>query len=239
MNKIARYNTKSGSILKDIKVPTKFKASSPAKISLKPNCAFSMLPGPKYSCPGATKKCKDCYAMKNRFLFKNVIGALAKNWLLYQQFYKHKDLAGLTKALAEVVPKDAKVFRLGESGDMPSKFYIDAWAAVIKSRPDVMFWTYTRSFRFDYTNILSLPNFNLWASADRRNNQRATEFVERYKAYGVKKAFGPWRTDWVLPNDSFVCPTLSHKIPVAGACEKCKLCVVRDRVNKSVVFIKH
>ena len=237
--RMRKYHDKAECVLNQCEVPTAFKASSPSKISLKPNCAFSMLPGPKFSCPGATKKCKDCYATRKRFLFKNVIGALSKNWLLYKQFKTNNDLAGLTKALAAIVPKDAKVFRLGESGDNPSQFYIDAWTNVIASRPDVRFWTYTRSFEFDYFAILELPNFNLWASTDRRNMQQAMEFAERYKAFGVKKAYGPWRKVWDMPADAFVCPTLNGKIEVAGACEKCKLCVVRDRVKKSVVFLKH
>ena len=239
MDKIARYNQKSCRVMKAVKVPTKFQASSPAKISLHPNCAFSMLPGPKYSCPGATKACKSCYAMKNRFWFSNVISALGKNWLLYKQYQKRNDLAGLSKALSEVVPKDAKIFRLSESGDFCSDFYIDAWTNVIQSRPDVSFYTYTRSFRFNYTNILRQPNFNLWASTDNRNRNQAAKFVKRYRKYGVKRAYGPWRVGWKLPVNSIVCPALNGKLKMAGACEKCKLCVIRNKTNKSIVFIKH
>jgi hypothetical protein len=177
--------------------------------------------------------------MRNRFWFGNVIGALGNNWLLYRQYQKRNDLAGLSKALGEVVPKDAKVYRLSESGDFCSQLYIDAWANVIKSRPDVCFWSYTRSFRFNYFNILHQPNFTLWASTDTRNQHQAAKFVKRYRKYGVKRAWGPWRVDWALPKDSFVCPTLTGKLKMAGACERCKLCVVRGKTKKSVVFIKH
>jgi hypothetical protein len=239
MTIIDKYNKKAVVILKNCKLPLTFKASSPSKISLKENCAFSMLPGPKYGCPGATKACKDCYAMKNRFTFDTVINALGQNWLLYKKFKAKNDTAGLAKALAAIVPKKCEIFRIGESGDFPSQMYINAWANVIKSRPEVKFYTYTRSFRFNYFNILKLQNFSLWASTDNRNGKNATRFVKRYKNYGVKRAYGPWKKRWKMPKNSFHCPTLTGKLAIDGACEKCKLCVIKNRTPKNVVFLKH
>jgi len=199
-----------------------------------------MLPGPKYSCPGATKACsRNCYATKNRFLFKPVINAFGENWLLYKKFKAKNDIAGLTKALSEIIPKTAKIFRISESGDMPSQLYVDAWTNAIKSRPDINFYTYTRSFRFRYFDVLKLPNFNLWASTDKRNSKKAAKFVKRYRKYGVKRAYGPWRKTWNMPSNSFLCPASSGKIKTNGACEKCKLCIIKNRTRKSVVFHKH
>jgi len=239
MDHIQKYNVKVVSILKKCNVPQKFKPSSPSKISLKENCAFSMLPGKRYGCPGATKACKNCYATKGRFYFEPVIKALGNNWLLYKQFKAKNDTAGLTKALADIIPKTAKIFRISESGDIPSQLYIDAWTDVIKSRPDVNFYTYTRSFRFRYFDILKLSNFNLWASTDKRNGKKATKFIKRYSKYSVKRAYGPWRKTWPMPKNSFLCPTSNGKVEINGACEKCKLCVIKDRTCKSVVFYKH
>ncbi|MFA5024296.1 MAG: hypothetical protein WC523_05030 [Patescibacteria group bacterium] len=238
-NNIAKYAKKSKDVLKKCYVPQKMKASSPAKISLKENCAFSLLPGPKYSCPGATDACKNCYAMKKRFLFPSAIKAYSENWLLYKKLKKDNDLNGLVEKLSNIVPKGAKIFRIGESGDFVSSFYIDAWKKVIESRPEIKFYAYTRSFRFKYFDILKLPNFNLLASTDRYNNKRASVFVKKYRKYGVKRAYGPWRNKNKIPKNSFICPATNNKLKIAGACEKCNLCIVKGRMQKHVVFLRH
>lgn len=231
-----KYINKMFHILDNIIPPKELKASSPAKISLKENSAFSLPAGKDFSCVGETKACKDCYARKGRFLFDNVERAYAENWLLVKSLKSKKQI---TKELLKVVPKKARIFRIHASGDFYTQRYVDAWADVIKQRPKTLFWFYTRSFKFNYSKLTRLPNLTMWASTDDHNKKEAKKFVRRYRKSGTKHAYGPWLHNKEIPNNSFVCPATSKKLKLEGACEKCMLCVVKKRVKKNVVFLEH
>ncbi|KKM60739.1 hypothetical protein LCGC14_1538860 [marine sediment metagenome] len=226
-------------IMTNTKVPEHFTASTPAKISSKSNNSFSMLAGPKFGCPGATKACVDCYAMKGSHHMPNVQKALSKNWLLMKKLNKNYDIEKATQELISIIPKSAKIFRIHESSDFFSQWYVDVWANVVKSRKDVSFWAYTRSFNLNFTNLTRNPNFALWASTDKFNAQEAKQFVRRFRKSGVKHAYGPWEHETELPTNSFVCPATTGQIEMLGACEKCSLCIVKKRINKNIVFLKH
>lgn len=215
-----------------------FIMSSPSKISLKKGHAFSLPAGPDFSCPGATQACKDCYAQKGRHIFSNVQKAFASNWKLMNSFRTLNDISGCAKALLEVIP-NTTFFRIHESGDFEDAFAIKVWSEVVKARPDCRFYAYTRSFKLDFSDLLNKDNFYLWASTDNFNNADAEEFVAKYKKHDVKHAFGPWEKNKPIPQNAVVCPVTSGKLKVEGACEKCKLCVVKDRTKKNMLFIEH
>lgn len=236
---IKKYAARLEKEMKNCIIPIQLKSSSPSKISLKENCAFSLPPGPSFSCPGATKSCKNCYAMKGRFIFPSVVKLMTNNWKIIQKAEKSDNKRTLYRALKKVVPKNIQIYRLNESGDFFSQDYIDAWTRVIRKRPGSLFYAYTRSFNFNYQKLVRLPNFNLLASTDKYNEKEAQKFIKRYKNSNIKQAFGPWRKGWELPKNSFICPAVSKKIKVSGACEKCKLCVIKQRMKKNVVFLKH
>jgi len=231
------YINKMNSLAKCGTVIDKFKASSPEKISKTKGCAFSLPASAQYSCPGETKACEGCYAMKGRHVFYNVQSLFLMNWNLLVQFEAlgKKGIKPCADSLGKMIPKKAKIFRIHESGDFHSQFSISVWIEVIKSRPDVTFWAYTRSFNLGYKNIVKLPNFSLLVSIDDYNIVEAKKFATKYK---LKLAYGPWDKDKDLPKRSFVCPATNGKAEMAGACEKCKLCFSGKTV-KDVVFIKH
>ena len=233
------YTKNMSKNLRVLDVPTKFHTSTITKISNKSKNAFSLPAGPKYSCPGATDACKDCYAMKGRHYFSNVQQAFGGNWKLLSRLKRNRASKKVIRLLQDAVPKHAKVFRIHESGDWYSQEYVDAWTAVIRSRPDVKFWAYTRSFHLNFQKIVRLKNFALWASTDSYNKVEATDFVKRYKRSNVKHAYGPWEHDRELPEGSFPCPVTTNQLALDGACEKCMLCVDKHRVKKNVVFLAH
>src|SRR6266404_2799296 len=124
------YTKKALKIINNINIPDHLTASSPSKISLKENSAFSMLAGPEFGCPSATLACKDCYAMKKRHLFSNVQTALARNWALIKKLNKNKNTKRASEELLNIIPKSAKIFRIHESSDFFSQWYVDTWAEV-------------------------------------------------------------------------------------------------------------
>lgn len=233
------YTNKMLRILDNENVPDGFRPSNPSKISLAPDRAFSLPAGPKFACPGATKACDGCYAMKGRHIFSNVQSAFAKNWLLIKQLEKKKNTKEAVKLLLEMIPEKANIFRIHESGDFFSQWYVNVWAEVVRQRPHILFWAYTRSFKFNFTKLTRNKNFTLWASTDQYNEKQANRFVRRFRKSGVKHAYGPWEHGKDVPNDSFVCPVTSKRLATEGACEKCLLCVVKKRVSKNVVFLSH
>ena len=226
-------------VVKSIERPQCFALSHPSKISTSDNCAFSLPAGPKFSCPGATEACVGCYAMKGRHVFTNVQSAFAKNWLLLRHCERYNQMDKAVSLISDKIKKDAAIFRIHESGDFHSQWAIEMWARVIRERNSILFWAYTRSFMFNYTHILKNPNFALWASTDNINSKAAEKFVKRYQKYSVKHAYGPWKHDALVPPNSFVCPVTSHVLKMGGACERCKLCIMRDRTCKNVVFLEH
>lgn len=226
-------------IVKQVKSPKNFSASSVSKISLKSNNSFSIPAGPKLACPGATKACEGCYAMKGRHHFPNVQTKFAKNWLLLKKFEKKNDVDGAADELLKMIPKSAKIFRIHESGDFHSQWAVDAWAQVVKRKPDIKFWAYTRSFNLNFSPLTKNPNFALWASTDIYNELKAKQFVRRFRKSGTKHAYGPWDAKKEIPKNSFICPATDGHIDVIGACDKCKLCITKRRVNKNIVFLAH
>jgi hypothetical protein len=226
-------------VVKRVDRPKCFSLSHPSKISTSDNCAFSLPAGPKFSCPGATEACAGCYATKGRHVFESVQSVFARNWLLirYCERYNKMDMA--VSLISNTIKKDATIFRIHESGDFHSQWAINMWSKIIKERSSVLFWAYTRSFMFNYSGILKNTNFTLWASTDNCNMKKAEKFVKRYQASGVRHAYGPWEHDAELPPQSFICPVTNHVLEMNGACERCKLCIMRDRTPKNVVFLAH
>jgi hypothetical protein len=239
---MSKYSASIKNLLKIADTPNDFFVSSPSKITIKGNSAFSLPAGPigkGGTCPGATRACESCYAMKGRHHFRAVQTAIVRNKLLLTKLNKHKSFNKAVSLLLEMVPENATIFRIHESGDFYSQWYVQVWTKVVAGRPNVRFWAYTRSFHLDFYKLVVQSNFELWASTDDYNKIQAEEFVKRYSDNKVKHAYGPWKHNEPIPNNSFVCPVNTKKLKVEGACEKCMLCVVKDRVRKNVVFLAH
>jgi len=241
------YTKNSLKIINNLEEPENFTASSPAKISKKGNNAFSILAGPRFSCPGATKACVECYAMKGNHHLPVVQTALGKNYLLLKKMKSNRSVKSTNNTiqlLTNLIPRSAELFRIHESGDFFNNWYINVWAKVVCQRKDVEFWAYTRSFDLNFSKLVRQPNFLLWASTDFYNVREAERFVKRYGNSGVKHAYGPWH-DTEIPENSVICPATNGKLNVVGACGKCRLCLPRlnskrkERMTKNIVFMAH
>jgi Gene product 88 len=67
--------------------------------------------------------------------------------------------------ILESLPTDAKIVRLHVSGDFFSEAYFLAWMDVAKAKPDILFYTYTKSLLTWLRHRLSVrANFKLTAS---------------------------------------------------------------------------
>src|SRR5205823_3870653 len=94
------------------------------------------------TCPGRSAVCeKVCYAKGGRFLLSPVQRRLA--WCLAQS--RRRDFAANTSA--EIAVRGVQVLRLHVSGDFYGAGYARKWLAIMRQRPRLRYFCYTRSWR--------------------------------------------------------------------------------------------
>jgi len=176
------------------------------------------------TCPGASVWCKgSCYALR-------ITGVVA-------DVYRTNEAAG---ADVPDLPEDAVLCRPHVSGDFDSVAYIKRWIEIVKSRPDVLFWAYTRSWRVPsllpaLEELRALPNMQLFASMD--------ESITDLPPAGWRIAWieGDMRIGRIAGHTRIVCPEERKKVE---NCEKCGYCLRAFSPNgpmftRDVVFLKH
>lgn len=194
---------------------------------------YSKLPGRiGGSCPGSTAECEMiCYA-------KRVVSNRPV-WELWRTN---------TERGAELppLPADAIVVRIHVSGDFDSRAYIANWIRLVRQRPAVKFWGYTRSWQVPellgrLERLRDEPNVQLFASVDKS----MTELPEP-----------GWRRAWIdgderllfsgenfrrisgqigNPNERpYVCPEETGR---KKDCVSCQYCISGRKGD--VVFLEH
>lgn len=169
------------------------------------------------SCPNSKSCAKNCYALKaEKGRFGKVVRPSRE-----RNFRLAKENLQLLKTLILKHLKKGDIVRIHESGDMFSQGYLDMWTEVIKERPDVIFYTYTKTEEMlNWSAIKRLPNFNLVSSM-----------------IGGRINFGPEDEIRILAKDmgAFVCPCRKGNKVRCGV--DCKECMTPGHSN--VVFIQH
>ena len=94
----------------------------------------------KVTCPGMTESCgKLCYAFKLAQVYRNV-GAK------HQRNLEFANTDKFVMHMIREIPRRCE-FRIHVSGDFYSAEYVAKWRKIIAARPDVTFYTYTRSWQ--------------------------------------------------------------------------------------------
>ena len=129
----------------------------------KTECFSFDLPA-KITCPGMTKACgSKCYAASLMRIYK---GVDAK----YQRNLELANSSEFVKRMIRDIPKRCE-FRIHVSGDFKDAAYVLDWIAIASKRSDVVFYTYTRSWRkpklwVAIRALAELPNVNVNLSVD-------------------------------------------------------------------------
>ena len=143
----------------------------------KDTAIFSLPAG--YTCPAAllcfsrankvTGKIEDgketkfrCYAASAEVLFPNIRKSRWNNF----NALKGKTTAEMTALILASLPtKGIKLCRIHASGDFFSQAYFDAWLAVAKALPQIIFYAYTKTLPFWVARKNEIPlNFRIVAS---------------------------------------------------------------------------
>lgn len=121
---------------------------------------------PVSTCPGSTPTCRRaCYARRHRFAYPAVKERL--RWNLAQA--RRDDF--VERMSREITRKGVLVCRIHSSGDFMNRCYAERWLAIIRARPRVTFYAYSRSHVVPAVReVLELmacePNARIWFSLD-------------------------------------------------------------------------
>ena len=195
--------------------------------------AFSLPAGRDYSCPGATDFCNSiCYAGKLERIYKGFREVVLHNW----NTLKDMSILNMAIELSDMIDAfradcdkwDApKAFRIHADGDFFNMEYVQAWANVIQTNPDIQFWAYTRvDYAATWLNDCAFPNLGLYFSANPDNLATA----KAMESLGIRIAMVD--KSFALARDAFKgarCPEQNGALNIisdkGGACLSCGLCV--------------
>ena len=109
--------------------------------------------------PGKTcVKCKICCFGQKGF-YKVFPKACLKKWFRNFKLAKNTKLFITTLSSEIKRLKTTEIIRIHAVGDFYDQDYLNAWAEIIKQNPTMHFYAYSKSLHLDWSEILSLPNF--------------------------------------------------------------------------------
>ena len=125
-----------------------------------------------------------CYAASAENLFSNI---RVSRWRNFEALRGAGDIQAMTKLIQRSLPnKGIKLCRIHSSGDFFSQAYFDAWLAVAKSKPDLIFYAYTKALPFWVKRLTEIPdNFRLVASLGGTKD----DMIERHNLRHVRVVF--------------------------------------------------
>lgn len=153
---------------------------------LKGTYTFSLPSG--WTCPGAsiclakadrlTGKLTDgpdsmvrCFSASQEAVYPTV---RLIRWHNYELLQEAKDTISMANLILESLPTDASLVRIHVAGDYYNQAYFNAWLMVAVTRPNIIFYAYTKSVNFWVANRSNIPeNLKLTASVGSRHDELA------------------------------------------------------------------
>ena len=125
-----------------------------------------------------------CYSASQEVLFTAAYNLRNENF----QSLRGKSKKEMFSILEAALPKNAGIVRLHSSGEFFSQDYFDAWLDLAITRPEILFYTYTKSLPYWVNRISMIPdNLILTASWGGRRD----DMIEQYNLRSVKVVFHP------------------------------------------------
>jgi hypothetical protein len=108
------------------------------------------------TCPNAGACAKGCYALAGAYRFSNVAQAFERRLTATQS----EEFISLM--IADIDKQRAERIRIHDSGDFYNEEYLDRWIAIMKARPSVQFYAYTKMISMFKRRMSDMPsNFTL------------------------------------------------------------------------------
>lgn len=104
------------------------------------------------TCPNAGACAKGCYALAGAYRFSNVAKAFERRLeaTLTDDF--------IPAMLSDIDKQRAERIRIHDSGDFYNEEYLDRWLTIIKVRPNVQFYAYTKMVSLFKKRTLDIPS---------------------------------------------------------------------------------
>lgn len=173
---------------------------------------------PVATCPGASDWCKaECYAQSPFRRYENT----------HEQWTRNAETWGVPSLPAPRKDGRQRLVRIHVSGDFDRAEYIHAWRFLLQSRPDVLAWAYTRSWRVPrllpaLEKLRALPNVQLFASVDMTIDQSPPP---------------GWRVAFIRGDDRYKGPTCMEQLGSKPSCAECGYCFRGRKGN--IAFKQH
>lgn len=109
-----------------------------------------------------------CFSASQEALYPTVYNLRKHNFDAIRQS------ANMSGLIQDSLPKNVGICRIHVGGDFFNQEYFDAWLAVAKNNPQILFYAYTKSLKFWLNRIEivnSLPNFVITASYGGRSDE--------------------------------------------------------------------
>ncbi len=172
------------------------------------------------TCPGKSTWCvKHCYAERFARMRPSIRKAYQRNLAICQYPVL------LVNFILNRLTTDSPWFRIHPSGDFFSVDYINAWTEIVASRPDIQFWSYTRSWAVDdllepLEQLKALPNMHLYGSTDPSME---------LPPYG-------WPVAFIQHDERSTGMPCKYRFGNASSCLECGYCLEN---NHNVIFKQH
>jgi hypothetical protein len=196
------------------------------------------------TCPGKSSICDErCYAQKGLFVMPSVRRSHQRNL----EATRLKDFP--ERMIEEIRKHKCRVVRIHVAGDYYSTAYVRKWHEIVAACPDVLFFTYTRSWRVPeikqaIVKFAKCKNLRFWYSVDAETgNPRNIPKGVRTAYMSVAEHDVPEPTmdlafrDYGIRgmvqkhlNGVLVCPPENGITDLT--CEKCGICWKRTTVPK-------
>lgn len=177
---------------------------SNAKLKKRLINTFSLPSG--YACPGA----KDCLSKANRQTGKITDGKEIKyrcfsaqeeafkssmraaRWRNFEILKEHPDTLCMAGKIVSALPLTTDITRIHIGGDYYNQEYFDAWLVAARLRPNMLFYSYTKSLNYWVNRIKQIPsNFSLVASRGGKHDH----LIEEYNLCSAKVVYHPDAAD--------------------------------------------
>ena len=113
-----------------------------------------------------------CFSASQEAIFPSVRAARWHNFEALRGLTRD----GMVRLILTSLPSGATVVRIHVSGDFFSQAYFDAWCAVARQRPGILFYAYTKSLPYWCNRLGAIPaNFQLTASLGGKHDELARQ----------------------------------------------------------------
>jgi len=126
-----------------------------------------------------------CFSASQEVLYPTLMRSRKHNMDLIKSCKTQDEIVEL---LISNLPKKAEIVRLHVSGDFFSQMYFDAWLEVAVSKPDILFYAYTKALPFWVNRLNQIPeNFVLTASYGGKQDK----LIQEYNLKAAVVVFSP------------------------------------------------